>query len=747
MSTPQGHGCPTAGIRQRASRIVRWGVVLSGCALLAPVGMKAQQAPRPPAALPQQQFQQQPAGGQYYYQPAPAAQLPMGYQQQQLSRYAPQPRVAAPNRSFAPGAAVHAGGAWTQAPVIQQVQNTADSARAVHHLIEAMPTSQEDMELIERRSQLMITKANIVRLAIADQGIMDIVQYSPREISLIGLARGTTTLTMWFEGHETPLIYLVKVIRDPNLDDQRRIDYGKLERKLAVLFPNSKVYLIPMSFKIVVRGQARDQEEAANILNIIRGEVINQEGTLFGNGAGVGGIGAGYAGGVGGGGYGAGAGDPYFAQVGGGLGGFGGLYAGFIVNELRVPGEFQINLRWRVAELNRSAARSLGVDLNILFANSRQLLSSTMGAATAGANLAGVFENGEIGVFVNWLATNGTAKILTEPNVTVLSGRPARFLSGGEFAVPTVVGISGAAGQTTTFRGFGTSVLVTPTVVDRDLIRLSTIAEFSQINNGNTVNNIPGLDTRRVETTVEMREGQTLMLGGLLSHTEVTEISRVPYLGDIPKIGALLFSNKRSTMEETELLILVTPEIVRPMDAHEVPPVPGFEVTPPTDHEFWKYNMTEGMPDTGYYQVPPYGSGAIGTNVGYQHFNPGPANSLYSPVPTREGGFTAPGGPNGPTPLPAAPPTEVMPNFGTQYQTPPNGQQPNVSPQITGQRTSPPPGPAQPAGAIRQTNWSTPRPPAASPQAMVPMNQPAPSQGNPGSASRNRRDQNQSSRY
>lgn len=765
MSTPQGHGRPAGGIRQRASRIVRWGVVLSGCALLAPAGMQAQQAPRPPATLPQQQLQQPAAGGQYNYQPAPAAQLPMGYQQQYqqqqqpMYRYAPQSRTAAPNRYVAPGATVQAGGAWTQTPVIQQVQNTADSARAVHQLIEAMPTTQEDMELIERRSQLMITKANIVRLAIADQGIMDIVQYSPREISLIGLARGTTTLTMWFEGHETPLIYLVKVIRDPNLDDQRRIDYGKLERKLAVLFPNSKVYLIPMSFKIVVRGQARDQEEAANILNIIRGEVINQEGTLFGNGAGAGGgaFGAGYAGGYGGGGYGAGgAGDPYFNQVGGGLG-FGGLYAGFIVNELRVPGEYLINLRWRVAELNRSQARALGVDLNILFANGRQLLQSTMGAAAAGANLAGVFENGEIGVFVNWLATNGTATILTEPNVTVLSGRPARFLSGGEFAVPTVVGISGAAGQTTTFRGFGTSVLVTPTVVDRDLIRLSTVAEFSQVNNNNSVNNIPGLDTRRVETTVEMREGQTLMLGGLLSHTKVTEVSRIPYLGDIPKIGPLLFSNKKSSMDETELLILVTPEIVRPMDAHEVPPVPGFETTYPTDHEFWKYNMTEGMPDTGYYQVPPYGSGAIGTNVGYQHFNPGPANSLYSPVPTREGGFSAPGAPNGPTPLPAAPPTEVMPNFGTQNQTPPNGQplngqplngqQPNVSPQMTGPRTAPPQGPAQPAGAIRPAGWSAPRPPAASPQAMVPMNQSAPSQGNPGSASRNRRDQQQSSRY
>jgi pilus assembly protein CpaC len=70
------------------------------------------------------------------------------------------------------------------------------------------------------------------------------------------------------------------------------------------------------------------------------------------------------------------------------------------------------------------------------------------------------------------------------------------------------------------------------------------------------------------------------------------------------------------------------------MDAHEVPPVPGFEVTKPSQYEFWKYNMTEGSPDTGYYHLPPYGSGSVGTNVDYQHFNPGPAGSMYSPVPT-----------------------------------------------------------------------------------------------------------------
>jgi pilus assembly protein CpaC len=577
---------------------------------------------------------------------------------------------------------VHAGGTAPRrrGRAIQQVQNTAESARAVHQLIEAMPTSMEDLTVIERRSQLIITKANVIRMAIADQAVLDVAQYSPREISVIGIARGSTTMTLWFEGHRDPLIYLVRVIRDPELDDQRRIDYGRLEQKLAVLFPNSKVYLIPTSYKLIVRGQARDQEEAANILNIIQGEVVNQDGGLLGPGslgAGVGGTGA----------AGAGAGGV-------GLGGFGaGLWSGYIVNELRVPGEYQINVRCVVAELNRSQARNLGIDWSVMFANGRQMIGSAMGGLAAGGigaggaavgtggnNLFGVFEEGEIGVFLNWLASNGTATILTEPNLTVLSGRPARFLAGGEFAVPTIVGISGAAGQTTTFRGYGTSVLVTPTVVDRDLIRLTAIAEFSERNNNNTVNNIPGLNTRRIETTVELREGQTLALAGLLSHTQVTEVSRIPFLGDIPKIGPLLFTTKNSAMDETELLILCTPEIVRPMDAHEVPPVPGFEVTYPSDYEFWKYNMTEGLPDTGYYQVPPYGSGSVGTNVGYQHFNPGPGSSLYSPVPTTGGGFTEPPVIE-PTPaLPVMPPPMSPPPMPPSISAPPKPAPPAFAP-------------------------------------------------------------------
>lgn len=121
----------------------------------------------------------------------------------------------------------------------------------------SMPTSEEKLEVIHHRSQLIIARQNIRRIAISDPSVIEVAQYTPTEISVLGLGLGTTDMTIWFEGSDDPLIYLVTVIRDPALEEQRRIDYGRIERKLALLYPNSKVYLIPMSRKIIVRGQAR----------------------------------------------------------------------------------------------------------------------------------------------------------------------------------------------------------------------------------------------------------------------------------------------------------------------------------------------------------------------------------------------------------------------------------------------------------------------------------------------------------
>lgn len=412
----------------------------------------------------------------------------------------------------------------------QLVQNPGEYDKPLPRQIDRLPVATEKLDVIHRRSQLMVTRQRVMRFAIADPSVIDIIQYSPTELSIVGLDVGSTNLLYWFEGDIEPLIYEVSVVPDPSLEEQRRIDYGRLERKLAILFPNSKVYLIPLSGKIVVKGQARDGEEAAHILQIIRGEIINQDGRLSGP-------------------------QPLVTQdqlnAGLGLGDAFDVASSMIVNMLEVPGEFQVMLRVRIAELSRSQLRRMGCDLAGIINNGRHFVSSTLGGA--GGALTGIFENGEATVLLDWLESNGTAKILSEPTLTVLSGHAASFLSGAEFAVPTIVGIGGAQGQTTTFRGFGTSIIVTPTVIDRDLIRMRIVPEFSEANQSLSVGGVPGLNSRRVQTTVELREGQTIAIAGLISHQTNTEVTRIPFLGEIPYVGPFLFNTKRATQDESEL--------------------------------------------------------------------------------------------------------------------------------------------------------------------------------------------------
>lgn len=501
------------------------------------------------------------------------------------------------------------------------------------HQIVKMPQVEEELEVIHHRSQLILTRSRIARWSVSDPSIVDVLTYGPTEIAVIGLQLGTTHLHLWFEGEEAePLIYRVEVIRDPNLEDRRREDYGKLERQLRVLFPNSQVFLIPLTRRVIVKGQARDQEEAARIMDVVRAEWMSRNADWYGTGAD-------YGGGAGGG----------FGGPGGtwdwNAGGFGNGWNNnqFVINMLEIPGEQQVMVHVKIARISRSQERKLGVNIAGIINDKLDLAIAASGAGAAGAaaggTIRGVLENGEVSVILDWLARHKTAKILAEPSLTVLSGHNASFISGGEFAVPTIVGIGGAQGTTTTFRGYGVSLIVTPTIIDKDLIRMRVVPEFSSIDRTTTVGGaggIPGLTSHRATTTVQLREGQTLALAGLFGHTSETAVNRIPFLGELPWIGPRLFNDKSADMGENELLFLVTPEIVRPMEQDEVPPVPGFYVTHPNDYELYHYAMTEGAPDEGVYQLAPYGWGpGMGTEIGYRPYNP----ELNGPFP--------PGPPNG----------------------------------------------------------------------------------------------------
>ena len=486
------------------------------------------------------------------------------------------------------------------------------------------------LEIERHHSRLIITNKRVRRIAVSDVEVANYVQYSENEISILALSLGRTDLTLWFEDETTPTLYEITVIRDASLEEQRSIDFGKLERRIRILYPNSSVALIPIGAQVIVRGTAYDSEEAQNILQVVRTEVIRSlrsasqnDQDMVGGLTGLGGVGLTGAG------------------AGGGANGQNRGFRDIVINELVVPGEYNISLRVIVAEINRSELKNAGVDWRVLFGSGRNSVGSTLGAGS-GTTLSGIFENGEISIFIKWLKSNGTIKLLAEPRLTVLSGTGASILAGGEFAVPTIIGLGG--GQATSFRGFGTSLVVTPTVIDRDLIRMQVVPEFSQVTAENSVNGIPGTNVKRVQTTVELREGQTFAIGGLISNQTLTEVSHIPLLGDIPWLGPRVFQSKKASQIETELLVLVSPEIVRPYDADDVPPMPGFNVTMPTDEDLWSRGQTEGAPDHNVYQLAPYGSGSMrGIPQGYSLEAPAP---MAGPQPAAAfGGY--PGGYSG----------------------------------------------------------------------------------------------------
>lgn len=452
-----------------------------------------------------------------------------------------------------------------------RIQPNANTEAKVEALIDEVLLPELTFDLQPSESKLLRFKQPVSRVSVSDPSLVELVQYSPTEFELIGGSVGHTTLTLWFgpPGGQTEVLrYLVRVSTEEEIDDTEENEYGQLEDRINELFPNSMVKLTPVLDKLIVSGQARDAKEATEILSILGGETVNQAGQLLGPGS--------------------------FLNLGqvASLPGVEDVQASNLINLLEVPGEHQIMLKVRVAELSRGAMREIGWDLQV-----------TDGDFTLSSLLAGdgpfsaVLENEDVTLLLNALSSNSYSKILAEPNLVTLNGQPASFVAGGQFAVPTAVGIDGIGAATTSFQSFGTQVAFTPTLFDKDRIRLNVVPTFSSVNSGLSVNGIPGLDTRTVSTTVDLREGQWLAIAGLIQDNQAGGETRVPYLGDIPVVGNV-FSNRSTTRSETELIILVSPELVHPLEAEEVPLLlPGMEITEPNNCDFYFGGHYEGDPN------------------------------------------------------------------------------------------------------------------------------------------------------
>ena len=285
---------------------------------------------------------------------------------------------------------------------------------------------------------------------------------------------------------------------------------------------------------------------------------------------------------------------------------------GKVVNLLRVivpPNAQQILLKVRFATVSRTLAEQYG--FNIFSGNSKGVGNATTAQFGAYPSLSSDNSSGlsfqdllnlfyyrpdlNIGAFIQALQANNVLQILAEPNLLTVSGQEASFLAGGEFPFPTIQGGASGVGQITIqFKEFGIRLNFTPIITPRGSILLKVEPEVSSLDysNGLTVSGftVPGLDTRRVQTEVELENEQSFVIAGLLDNQITQQLNRIPGLASIPILGKL-FQSKSLQKNDTELLIVVTPELVRPMPAGS--PVPNLKMPLP-----WGKEMPEKAPRT-----------------------------------------------------------------------------------------------------------------------------------------------------
>jgi pilus assembly protein CpaC len=458
------------------------------------------------------------------------------------------------------------------------------------------------IELIVGRPRIWFLKAVPVRIQVGDDKVLSYTSIGkePRELSLIGQAVGTTVLNLWFGDADDPatqtiLSFLVQVLPDPEAKERLERVYKALEDEINRAFPDAHVILFLVGDKIVITGQAKDANEATAILQIVRANAPGGNNANANNG--VANIPVNQA----------------LLNLGAtGVGPNGQLRQALenyiiqgetnIVNLLRIPGEQQVMLKVTVAEINRTAARSLGLNAAVSNKAGMTVFNQSTGAPLA-ANLTGLIDAGRIMLAIEALRSVNLARSLAEPNLVTLNGEPAAFQAGGQFPVPIVTGATATGLQGVSFVPFGVLLNFVPYIADKDKIRLQLQAvvsvrdpsigtNFNQSLNQSNTTFVPGLNTRNVQTTVELREGQTLAIAGLLQTNLGAQTTRLPGLGDIP-FGGQLFRVDRTQAGESELVILITPELVHPLEPKEIPPLPGSDYFEPGDLEFYLLGRQE----------------------------------------------------------------------------------------------------------------------------------------------------------
>ncbi len=408
------------------------------------------------------------------------------------------------------------------------------------------------------KSEDVRTDTSFVDITVGDPEIADVNPLTDHALSILGKKIGTTRVSVYTEGKKLIGIFDVEV----------SYDITRLTNELKRRFPGSQLQASSVNGRIMLSGEVVDAATLDKAVTIAR------------------------------------------------------QFGPEIINTVSVMSPQQVMLEVRFIEISRTAGRELGVQWNRFGSHSTANIGSLQPAANlpigspssgtgipVGEVAAGVLSgtspfgfligrmvaNGvTTDVLINALEQKGIARSLAEPNLVALSGDTASFLAGGEYPIP----VSGSFGQVTVdYKKYGVGLAFTPTVLGRGLINMKIEPEVSQIDTTHTVTvstgvSVPALIVRRASTTVELRDGQSFVIGGLLQNDNKNQIEQLPWLGSVPVLGAL-FSSKSYQKNETDLAIIVTPHLVRPTRPGDEVRAPTDDTLPPNDVDFFLLGKTE----------------------------------------------------------------------------------------------------------------------------------------------------------
>lgn len=399
------------------------------------------------------------------------------------------------------------------------------------------PSGGQALSLESGNGRVLTLPGPATNVFVADPRVAEVRPASTDSLFVFGVAAGRTTIAAMNEGGHVVAQFEVTVRPSTFIATEA-------EAVVARLVPNGRIRVIPQARGLMLTGTVGSPADAARAVAILKGYLPENQ---------------------------------------------------LVENQLTVQSSVQINLRVRIVEMNRSVTRALGIDwqkmgsvgrLGLGFATANGL---AIGSAATGVLVAGTRD---ANVLIDALAQDNLVRILAEPNLTVMSGEAGSFLAGGEYPVPVAQRDNVV---TVSFKKYGVSLNVVPTVLSDGRINLHIAPEVSQITDqgavrlasgtsGGSTLSIPAITVRRAETSIELGSGQSFAVAGLLQDNVTQTTSGLPFLGDLPVIGAL-FRSSAFQRQETELVIIVTPYIVRPVDNPAALHTSNDHFTPPNDLE------------------------------------------------------------------------------------------------------------------------------------------------------------------